>query len=793
MHDSITEKPTNDMPEEITVTAESNTGESSPIASGTVNTDTPRSETPEIIINASAVAPTVDTTDRPVTSTDPTLTDSTPTNTSTNSLIVVPSDKALSKDLRDYTRYQPPTLAKEVTPGFGSRREWGVFTGLTAIASAFIGASSFRWAVDNPLAEPVSGFLFCGVAAVLLIATIVLLRPKVQGMEGDLDLPVPNPYANRQRTRINFMLLLPSVFALLVLAEVGRQRYLTDIRMSIHIQALLFIVGVVGVLFSLGAFYGLNRRALKGLYRWEVGVLLGLTLFGLILRVVNLENSVHILIDETHFWDGLFRITTEPQHPLFRQMGGIGAFPHTFSYMQWWTVEAMGFSFTSMRLISVLFGVLTIPAMYFLGQTLFDRNTGLIAAAVTTIWPPHIHFSRIGLNNISDPLFGVLMVAFLIQALRMNRNRDYVIAGVCLGLASLWYEGGRLLYSGLAIGIIVAALVWGRGLLRHWRGLVLFAFCFALVVIPYYWTLTSENYYFAPRLQTSGAFLTRMLDQLRNGIPVGEIFNLWWVESLRGTLYHLFYVIDGSQLYYGGYTAILIWWLVPFFWLGLIFTIVRTPRSGLLMLGWIVVGVLGISFVVSSQYTVRFVAIFPPIIIFVAAGIRYVVETLWVMPYRRVMWGVVTAIVVVISIANITYYFGPHLELYNKQVRLANRDYYDAYYTVSDYPNISLYFLGISRTQVFDLSLNQDAFFKGKDFTMQVIEDESIITPEWLRALPRDRTLTFAISPDNQRLIDVLRNTFPYVDGPLPRRVDTVPEDRRYAMFALRQGVVFGN
>ena len=46
------------------------------------------------------------------------------------------------------------------------------------------------------------------------------------------------------------------------------------------------------------------------------------------------------------------------------------------------------------RSLSVLFGVLTIPAVYFLAARLFDRPTGLTSAALLSVHSFHIHWSQ---------------------------------------------------------------------------------------------------------------------------------------------------------------------------------------------------------------------------------------------------------------------------------------------------------------------------------------------------------------------------------------------------------------
>ena len=89
---------------------------------------------------------------------------------------------------------------------------------------------------------------------------------------------------------------------------------------------------------------------------------------------------------------------------------------------------------------------LTIPAVYVLGKRLFDHRTGLLAGALLMAFPPHIHFSRIALNNIVDPCFAVVGFIFLLDGFRTQSRRSYALAGVCFGLTQYFYEGGRIVF-----------------------------------------------------------------------------------------------------------------------------------------------------------------------------------------------------------------------------------------------------------------------------------------------------------------------------------------------------------
>jgi mannosyltransferase len=97
----------------------------------------------------------------------------------------------------------------------------------------------------------------------------------------------------------------------------------------------------------------------------------------------------------------------------------------------------LGESEFALRSLSVLCGVLTIPAIYLLGSRLFDRATGLTAAALLSIHSFHIHWSQETRAYSLLILLLVLTSYFLIVALESTEKIGYwmtfsVFAALCV-------------------------------------------------------------------------------------------------------------------------------------------------------------------------------------------------------------------------------------------------------------------------------------------------------------------------------------------------------------------------
>jgi hypothetical protein len=111
---------------------------------------------------------------------------------------------------------------------------------------------------------------------------------------------------------------------------------------------------------------------------------------------------------------------------------------------------------------------------------------GLLAAGATAGAGWLVHVNRIGFRANLLPLLLALWVWLLLRALdeQGNRRRDWLGAGVVLGLIAYSYLAGRMVPVLLALFVGYLA-IWQRPLLRCcWRGLVLMLAAATLVVMP---------------------------------------------------------------------------------------------------------------------------------------------------------------------------------------------------------------------------------------------------------------------------------------------------------------------
>lgn len=103
-----------------------------------------------------------------------------------------------------------------------------------------------------------------------------------------------------------------------------------------------------------------------------------------------------------------------------------------------------GPTIAGLRLPWALVGAATVVATFLLVRQLFHTGLAALTAFLVAVYHFHIHFSRLGSNQIADPFFMALALLFLYRGLDRGRRLDWALSGVVTGLAMYVYAGARL-------------------------------------------------------------------------------------------------------------------------------------------------------------------------------------------------------------------------------------------------------------------------------------------------------------------------------------------------------------
>jgi Dolichyl-phosphate-mannose-protein mannosyltransferase len=196
--------------------------------------------------------------------------------------------------------------------------------------------------------------------------------------------------------------------------------------------------------------------------------------------------------------------------------------------------------FTLARVAAALLGTAALWLLYAMGTRLFNRAAGLLAAAIEAVAFLPVFYAHLALNDV--PTLAPVTLSLLGSAgvLRKGRARDYLIAGVGLGLASATkYTGGIVivpLVGAVAARYIHDAPAAGRRVVRG-LGLAAFAALAAfLIANPYALLDYSAFHRELVHQSTLSAEAQGKLGAPRNG---GIVYYLWsltwglgWVPAL---------------------------------------------------------------------------------------------------------------------------------------------------------------------------------------------------------------------------------------------------------------------
>jgi len=158
-------------------------------------------------------------------------------------------------------------------------------------------------------------------------------------------------------------------------------------------------------------------------------------------------------------------------------------------------VPGLEMGFDTLRLLTALEGIITLPVLWWMGREVIGREdrrlgnwVGLALAALVAVSAWHEILSRMGLRIVLTPLVTALLVIYLARAMRFNRRKDYLAAGLVLGFGLYTYQAVRMLpvvvlvAVGLAFVFKVKAARGARwSMLANLAALVLIAF---IVFVP---------------------------------------------------------------------------------------------------------------------------------------------------------------------------------------------------------------------------------------------------------------------------------------------------------------------
>ncbi|PIZ64598.1 hypothetical protein COY15_04810 [Candidatus Roizmanbacteria bacterium CG_4_10_14_0_2_um_filter_39_12] len=177
--------------------------------------------------------------------------------------------------------------------------------------------------------------------------------------------------------------------------------------------------------------------------------------------------------------------------------------PNGYFYYMALIFKLFGVNQMTLKIISIIPAILTIPAVYLLARLMFGSFVGLSAMFFMAISRWHMTMSRWGWNEVMPPLFQTLGLYFLLGAFRRQSAILYILSGIIHGLVLYTYLSSRLVVITVFLFIIIflgQIFFKNRALfLQCTKGILLFFIAWLITVMPLGMTYLTDPFTFINR------------------------------------------------------------------------------------------------------------------------------------------------------------------------------------------------------------------------------------------------------------------------------------------------------
>ncbi len=289
---------------------------------------------------------------------------------------------------------------------------------------------------------------------------------------------------------------------------------------------------------TLQEWFSKNRR--------ELLVIAILLCGALLLRVIDLESHPYAFTNDEGEMGGTGLCILEGSCATF--FTARWAYQPTLAFVPTaLSVGLLGNTAVAVRLVSALTGALAVLFAYLFSRDAFGKQTAWVAAILAAAFVPHLHFSRLGFDNIIDSLSSTLLLWLVMRGARQGSPLYYLAAGIVAGLCFYTYPGSRL---SPALAIIALAWIALRApvfLRAQWRNLFIFAAATIIVAAPIAGYFAAYPKVFMSRIANEAVIYegpqeNRALTDLADVAPVigQQVFKSALVFVSTGGAFHFF-------------------------------------------------------------------------------------------------------------------------------------------------------------------------------------------------------------------------------------------------------------
>jgi len=400
-------------------------------------------------------------------------------------------------------------------------------------------------------------------------------------------------------------------------------------------------------------FFGFARASLRPHFKIglkevvALGLILALAAFMRLYQINSIPSGLYL--DEGDLGLTGLRLIERGVYTPFTQAAT--GHPTLFLYVLGLASKLWGTSALTLRMVTIVVGLATIPTFYLLARQLFGLEASLMATTLLAVSRWHVIFSRITFEGILVPLFAVLTFYFLIKGLRSGWPLGFALAGLALGIGLNTYISFRVIPFVIII-FVLHRLVLQRGR-ADYRGLLIFFVATLLVVGPLgvYFLKNPKDFMF----RTQQASVTLDIEREGSYDPL--------LNNVKKSLLMFNYQGDPRPRHNLPKAPMLDSWTAIFFVLGLGYSVYRWRESKtVLLIAWLFFGFLPgiLSLADSNPHSLRAIANIPAVYLLACAfwdRTWGVLTTTFRRVGRRGIVGISLLILIAVAYANYDTYF----------------------------------------------------------------------------------------------------------------------------------------
>lgn len=343
-----------------------------------------------------------------------------------------------------------------------------------------------------------------------------------------------------------------------------------------------------------------------------------------------------------------------------RDMFNLGWFSVPTMSFFWQSIwfRAFGMSIFSLRLPWAVIGALTILLFFWVLRPLFGARLALLATFLLATYHYHIHFSRLGSNQVADPFFLLLALGLFLRGIETRNSLYFVLTGAMIGLSLYFYAGARLLP--IWLGTITGLWVLFRPGFwpEHRTSLILVILAFVIVGGPMLMLAVEHPDDFNARFNQVNIFRSGWLKQEIEA--TGR--SMWSIltDQMRRAVFSLNYYPDRT-VWYGARVPFLNFAGAVLFVLGMGYALAKGSDPSLMpfVLWFGMAAILGGALNESPPSSMRLITLAPSLCLFSALGLVKLgdlLKTLWKEWRHAILFGQML-VVAWLSVSSVWFYF----------------------------------------------------------------------------------------------------------------------------------------